>query len=131
MKERKMLLLSRYYENTRILLRIIYLYLYQMMCRNVVWINKNQYEINYLFSNEWYKIRIPYRRGPCNSCIIRIFNEKNEDVTQEMRSYMGPHDNWHGLSYRPKDFGYESLTFVLSDGRLVQFEDQMIMNYFL
>jgi len=65
--------------------------------------------IHYSIGEHTYRIMSPVNIKP--SPIIKVTsNDKN--VTEYVRSYMGPHNNFHGLKYTPKMFGFDKMTVV-------------------
>lgn len=69
----------------------------------------NRYSLTYKYGSNSYKICWKGKRGPQK--ITQITNEINEDVTQIVKAFMGPSENFHGLHLTPHDLGFESLTF--------------------
>ena len=53
-----------------------------------------------------------------------ITNDKLEDITKEIISYMGPKYNFHNLSYCPGDFKMKEMSFYLSNGDIVNFTEK-------
>ncbi len=80
---------------------------------NVKLINRNTLEVSYKFRDAEYRIRSRVRRGPKASITI-LANGK--DVTEELLPYIGPGDDFHGITYSPQDFGYSTVT-VQAEGR--------------
>lgn len=74
---------------------------------NVKLIDRNRLEISYKFRDAEYRIRSRVRRGPAP--VIRLM-ANDTDVTEDVLPYIGPGDDFHGISYTPADFGYESMT---------------------
>jgi hypothetical protein len=80
---------------------------------NVKLINRNTLEVSYKFRDAEYRIRSRVRRGP-KAPITILANGK--DVTEELLPYIGPGDDFHGITYSPQDFGYSTVT-VQVEGR--------------
>ena len=106
-----------------ICLSLIFKSLYINMCqklnRSVIQIDKNSYEITYVISGHIYKIYVKPVRGP--KPVILITDENEEDVTDIVVPYLGPHANCHGNIHTPLFFKREKLIFELSDGNSLQF----------
>ncbi len=75
-------------------------------------ISRNQVEIAYTFRDTEYRLRSRVKRGA--SIPIRIF-ANDHDVTNELLPYVGPGEDFHGITYTPEDFGYESV-IIRRDG---------------
>jgi hypothetical protein len=74
---------------------------------NVKLIQRNKIEISYKFRDAEYRIRSRVRRGP----VVPIRVEADgKDVTEELLPYIGPGDDFHGITYSPQDFGYSTIT---------------------
>lgn len=103
---------------------ILYLCIYQRITRNIVWVNKNEFDVHYVFADKLYKLRIKTKRGPCRGPqVLQAINEKDEDITEHILPYIGPYNDWHGLGYTPKDFNAEQITFNLNNGNVVSFKN--------
>lgn len=88
---------------------------------------KHYYTVSYQYNDMEYKIRCKYSRKRIN--IIEIVGVKNDasedievDISNEIKPYMGPHMNFHGIKTSPKEFGYRSITFTLLGGDVKKFE---------
>jgi len=68
------------------------------------------YIIKYSHGFDDYKILAPRRRGPCK--FTKVLNECGEDVTKEVKQFMGPSHNFHGIPTTVDMLGYSELTFV-------------------
>jgi len=79
----------------------------------------NFYDLIYYDGINRYVVRFPKIRGPSN--ISYILDPTQADVTTKIKEYLGPSHNFHGIFTSPMFLGYESLTFVLLDGRTLVF----------
>jgi len=76
-------------------------------------------ESSVFLSGKLFKIPIVIKRGPC--IIPTITNEKGEDLYSVLSPYLGPNNNFFGISIlTPKMLGYSSL---LINGKLFQEND--------
>lgn len=82
--------------------------------REAIRINKNSYEICYTFENKQYKMHITPIVGP--SSVMRVIDEKGNDVSDIILPYYGPEQNWHGRTFSPSFFNCKTLTFESFDG---------------
>lgn len=88
----------------------------------VVHIHKNTYEIQYALHDKTYRIRTNVRRGP--SPIVRVLDHQDKEITDDIRSYLGPNEDFHGQSICPQDLGYERIVFCFRNGVRVSFSLQ-------
>lgn len=84
------------------------------------------YIVHYPYGVTWYKIMIPRRRGPCK--VDTITDIEGNDVKQELQSFLGPGDNFHGINITPNMIGYSQLTFAYIDGDIKTFVGDEIIN---
>ncbi len=105
----------------RMIFDALYLSLTQYMNNSMRKISKNLYEVSYVINGKPYKMLVCPIRG--RSPVVRITDENNEDITNEVRPYMGPNLDWHHTVYRPEFFSRSSLTFELTDGTIHKHED--------
>lgn len=102
------------YMVARVLLKYIYLSVLQKLYQSVVHLHKNHYEIQYALHDRVYKIRTRTRRLPTQ--IIEVRDHEDKDITGEMRSYLGPNEDFHGQKMRPLDIGYEKICMLMRNG---------------
>lgn len=100
--------------SAQILFKALYITFLQYMNTTIKRIDAKTYELTYVVNGSLYKMLIVPKRGP--KPIIMVYNENEEDVTDEVLTYMGPQYDWHHSKISPKFFGYQSLTFELADG---------------
>jgi len=103
----------------KILTKYLYLKLLQNIYITVVHLHKNTYEIQYVLHDKIYRIRTHVRRGP--SKIVQILDHLDNDITEDVRTYMGPNEDFHGQSVCPQDIGYERVYVCLRNGAQVGF----------
>jgi len=104
----------------KIMFKYAYLKLIQNIYITVSHLHKNTYEIQYVLHDKIYKIRTNVRRGP--SKIIYILDDLDRDITDEVRSYMGPNEDFHGNKMCPRDIGYELIYVVLRNDQQIMFK---------
>lgn len=77
---------------------------------------KNTYTLTYHIKDKMYKSIIKPTKGPSN--ILVILDEDNNDVTDKLTPYLGPHNNWtHCISLTPQTIGgYTNLHIEYSNG---------------
>lgn len=96
-----------------------YLMIYQKVYKNLVQIEKNVYEIHYIYHGQLYKIKCINPIGPKQTQVLMITNDNLDDISNEIMPYMGPKQNFHNLKYRPVDFKQKELCFYLSNGEIL------------
>lgn len=72
-------------------------------------ISSDRLALTYHVGFQKYVIPIKCRRGPSGVTDIRIIHEdgRREDVTERVREFMGPGQDFHGQSLRPIDLGFD------------------------
>ncbi len=83
--------------------------------RRLVEMHPRYYVIHYPFGVTWYKIIVPRRKGPC--LIDTVSDGDGKDVKKDVRAFMGPSHNFHGMTVTPKMLGYDSLIFTYIGGK--------------
>lgn len=104
----------------KIFLKYVYLKCLQQLYQTVRHVRRNHYEIQYILHDNVYKIQTKVKRGPSN--IERIMDHQNNNITEEVRSYLGPNEDFHGQLIRPFDLGYEKLHVEFRNGDESSFE---------
>jgi hypothetical protein len=93
-------------------------------------IHRNKYFVTYEFEGKPYNILVCKKRGPAK--ITSIYGNKeyedSENVYDEIKKYLGPNYDFHGIKYTPKCLGYYSLTFYFSDDTEQTFVDDQVIN---
>ena len=93
--------------------------LIQKLNKSVEKIDKNTYEITYTIGARLYKFRTKTQKGMSN--ILQIIDSDNNDVTELIEPYLGPHRDFHNYEYTPHSFNFKSLTFNFNDGESTTF----------
>ncbi len=75
-------------------------------------VGRHHVEVRYKFRDQEYKFRSRVKRG-ASMPITVLANDL--DVTEELLPYVGPGEDFHGITYTPSDFGYSRVT-VRRDG---------------
>jgi hypothetical protein len=101
--------MGSWWKDQYVRLRIFFLYmnviLYQKLNQVLIAEGKGQYELRYILHDRLYRLRIRAHRGPC--MIKAVMDEKENDVTEEIISYRGPNDDYHGQQMTPRDLNTE------------------------
>lgn len=90
------------------IMKCMYLYFIQYMNNSVVQVRKNVYDVSYIIGNNKYIMRVKRPKGP--NPVMLAYDEDDNDVTDMVHSYLGPHRDWHGNQFTPSMFGVESIT---------------------
>ena len=77
----------------KLCLSIMYYTIHQFLNRSLVKIGPNSYVLTYTVNGRIYKQHIRPKLGPYP--VIQVINDKDEDVTNEVRPFMGPKFNWN------------------------------------
>lgn len=99
------------------ILKMLYLNFIQYLNNSVKKIGKNMYEVSYVVNGKFYKMIVSPTRGPAQ--ILQVTDQDNNDVTDDILSYVGPRYDWHNTKFSPNFWGYTSLTFQMHDGNEV------------
>ena len=99
------------------ILKMLYLNFIQYLNNSVKKIGKNMYEVSYVVNGKFYKMIVSPTRGPVQ--ILQVTDQDNNDITDEILSYVGPRYDWHNTKFTPNFWGYKSLTFQMHDGNEV------------
>ena len=102
------------YKGFFLISKILYASFLQYINTNMRIVSPNVYEITYVIKGRMHKLIIKYPRGP--PPVMQIINDKEEDVTDVVIPYMGPNYDWYGNKLNPSFFGYETLSFEMTDG---------------
>lgn len=103
----------------KILVKYVYLKFLQNIYLTVSHLHKNTYEIQYVLHDKIYKIRTNVKRGP--SKFVYIMDHSDNDITDKVRSYMGPNEDFHGKPMCPQEIGYEKICIVLRNDQQIIF----------
>jgi hypothetical protein len=77
--------------------------------KDSVEVHHGLYVVNYTHSNHNYKVVFPRMRGPCPFTSVTTLDDI--DVTNEVKTFMGPSYNFHGIPTTPGMLGYSKLVF--------------------
>jgi hypothetical protein len=72
-------------------------------------IDKYTYIVSYSHKGQQYNMFIPIHRGPRQ--VVRIFNHEQIDVTNEIKPYLGPNEDFHGALVTPAFLDHIELHF--------------------
>ena len=96
------------------------IYLTQYVFHNSKRVGKNIYEIEYTINCKSYRFLVKYKQGP--SKYKSFMKDESTDVSERVMPFLGPNDNFHGISYTPQDLGFESLIVHYMDGNVRTFQ---------
>lgn len=108
----------------RTLYSYIYVRLAQCLNRTVRVHDKNTVQVSYALGSRLYHIRIKHKRTP--SMVTRV-TEEERDITDKIRSYLGPNEDWHGHTYTPCDLGCKTIRFEFMDDTYQDFDPDEII----
>lgn len=81
----------------------------------------HRYVITYRLHGNPYSMIVSKRRGPVDITAVYGYQypcngeEGFVDAYEDIRRYLGPNHDFHGIDYTPRCLGYRSLAFYLSD----------------
>lgn len=75
----------------------------------------------YTLGNQEFKIPLKHGGMHKPSRVFMASNEFGKDITPELKQWMGPNDNFHGLKITPKDIGHKSIEVILDTSESLKF----------
>ncbi|MAI15563.1 MAG: hypothetical protein CMM15_16280 [Rhodospirillaceae bacterium] len=88
-------------------------------------VSTGKIDIEYPYCGRNYVFRTQIKKGPRKFLVEKVVDEAENDITDTVRRYLGPNEDWHGNTYSVQDFGCSSMEFLLTDERRVHFEDNL------
>ena len=117
------------YAFVKFIFTIFYSQFIQYMYSNLRYNKTNKtYELDYIIGSNNYTLVVDSKISASN--IIQIINEE-EDVTDKIIPYMGPSCDWHGKIISPSYFNMTSITFELSNGKSITYDQHSFMTVLL
>ena len=104
-----------------IMYSMIYALLEHHLYKSVHKISKYQYDIIFTIGYHPYKIRINNKPRSKDTYIIGMYNDLNQDVSELIFPYIGPNQDFFGLTYTPADFNQSAIEVVYSDDSKIHF----------
>lgn len=87
-------------------------------------IDKNTLLLEYTYQGHNYKLYTSPRK---ETQIVDISDESGKDVSNLLRPFMGPGEDFHEIEYTPSQFGLQKLTLLNIMGEEKSFEDDEII----
>lgn len=90
---------------------------------------RNHIRVTYTYRNQVYSFITKVRRGPSSLGVVRC---GDDDVSEKIREFSGPGDDYHGIRYTPRMLGfYEPLVFVdlMGDETVYELDDSLVKVY--
>lgn len=86
---------------------------------------------HYSVGEKHYKILSLAKRGPNKFNVYRVEGDNGKDITETMKEFLGPNEDWHKIPYRLKDFELEKMTFFLQNGetRILENADELLPTF--
>ena len=88
-------------------------------------VSTGKIDIEYPYCGRNYIFRTQIKRGPRKFLVEKVTDEANNDITENIISYLGPNEDWHGHTYSVQDFGCSFMDFKLTDDRILHFEENI------
>jgi hypothetical protein len=114
-----------YYKSTKLALKtLVQTYLYTHL--HIVYIvDDNNQIISQSLSDVDYKIYKKLYRGPKK--VIKITDERGNDITTQLLPYLGPREDFHMREYTPNFFHHDLIKITLTDDRELSFLGNDVM----
>ena len=109
------------YEYTRVLLKL------NLSSNLVHTISGKEIEVEYLYSGKPFRFRTKIKRGPNKYLVKSVYDNSDVDVTDKVKQYLGPGEDWHGHDLTVKQLGFESLKFILNNDKEVVCDDKLLV----
>lgn len=90
---------------------------------------RNHILVTYTYKNQKYSFISKIRRGPGSLGIVRC---GTEDVSEKIREFSGPGEDYHGIRYTPRMLGFEQpLTFtdLMGEETVYELDDPLVRVY--
>lgn len=102
---------------------------------NVTTMTNGNIIVSYIRKGREHKICLEDDKGSIRSPsnVMIIYDDEQNDVTDEISAFMGPKNNFHHQRYTPRILGHTTLAFELVSGRTLTFSrDEVIdLNMFI
>jgi len=114
-----------YLESIKIVFSAKYLKFTQYINNSSQKIDKKTYLVTYYIEGKQYKMIIKPKKGP--NPLLRILDENELDITQEILPYMGPNFNWHNHHVSPDFFNKKSISFEYINQNKLTFKNSELI----
>lgn len=84
-------------------------------------LTKSRYQLEYVYNDTMYRIIIPIKRGPKH--IVSVYDENMQDITNQIRPYLGPNEDFHSVETTPRQLNHKQLHFLLRNENMVTFNE--------
>lgn len=78
---------------------------------------------DYYVGERQYKILSKIKRGPNKYKVVGVQDDNGNDITEDVKSFLGPNEDWHRIPYTLQDFEWKRMTFFLQNEETVVVED--------
>jgi len=93
----------------------------------VKYIQKNEYDIKYVYNGSYYKIKIINHPNVPQYVIDKILDQDKNEITDTFIPYLGPKYNFHNIPYRPVDFFYKQISVYYTSGDKDTFDEKDVI----
>lgn len=90
---------------------------------------RSHIQVTYTYRTQKYSFLTKVRRGPASLGVVRC---GEEDVSEKIRSFSGPGEDYHGIRYTPRMLGFEQplvFTDLLGEERIYELDDPLVNVY--
>ena len=115
---------NAFWASMSLIIKVMYIYIFQYINNSVVEVRKNVYDVNYVVGNRMYTMRVIRPKGP--NPIMLAYDQDMNDFTDKVCSYLGPHRDWHGDQITPSMFGVKSMTLESLDSISTYGQDEVL-----
>lgn len=118
-----------FWVSCKIVAKSTYLDIWQTLNKSVKKVNKDLYEITYVLDEQEYKFYVKKKRGPKR--LVSVLDEKGNNVTEDVRVYIGPNEDGHGYEITPSMMGYNKLRFEVVGGEIFTVDTHVYIPFYM
>lgn len=113
----------------RLMLSTLWLQTCQKLNSTVRKVGKHTYEIRYSIHGKEYRMIQNTHAVPHSEDFIMVFDHNNQLLTEMVKQFAGPANDFHGRDFTPDFFGAKRLVFEMADGRSLSFDRDEVIDF--
>ena len=88
-------------------------------------VSAGKIDVEYPYCGQKYIFRVSVKKGPNKFLVKKICDEVDNDITDTIKPYLGPKEDWHGNQFTVQDFGCSAMDFTLVDDRVLHYDKEL------